>query len=355
MKTHNALNVERQATQAIRDFLTKLPDAYVDHIHTETREGDAGVDFEISTIVAGQPLRIIIEVKSSGQPRHIQQAAQQLHRYMRNHDDDLVPIVMAPYLTPLAREVARNEQVGYLDFMGNAFIASKGVYIDREVAGQPEPERRALRSLYKPKSSRILRRLLREPGRPWRVADLAHEAGVSAGLVSTVSSALRDRGWAELSDRGLVLVDPATLLDSWKDNYQPPRGEEFRRYTTLHGQALTERLHLLPKAEGRVALASFSAAQWLAPFVRHPNTYFYADEKGLATLEKRLQLSDAPRGANVIIMVPEDDGVLDDATLVAEDIHVTSPVQTYLDLAHAGDRGSEGAVELRARLLDWSL
>jgi hypothetical protein len=272
---------------------------------------------------------------------------------MRGHDTHAIPIVMAPYLSPQAREACREENVGYLDFVGNALIAQDSIYIEREVSGRPEAERRALRSLYKPKSARILRTLLRKPDRSWRTAELAEASGVSVGHVSSVGGALRERGWAEQTDHGLTLVDPDALLDSWSENYEPPRGEEYRCYTALHGRLLVDRLCGLAHHGCRVALASFSAAEWLAPYVRHPNNFFYADEAGLAALNERLQLREAPMGANVIIVVPEEDGVLHDTTTVGPDLIVTSPVQTYLDLTHAGDRGNEGAAELRRRLMDW--
>ncbi|MFC7535917.1 type IV toxin-antitoxin system AbiEi family antitoxin [Sphingomonas sp. GCM10030256] len=355
MKQLKSLNVERKATEEIKAFLAGLPNLTNAHVvsHGIAGEPDDGIDIVVDSRFAGKPLRLIIEVKNNGQPRTVRNAAAQLHRYMRNHVTHAVPVVVAPYLSRQARDVCREEGVGYLDFMGNAFIASDSIYIERELPGQPEPERRALRSLYKPKSARVLRRLLREPGRGWRTAELAHAAGVSIGLVSNVGAALRERTWAEQTNEGLSLTDPNALLDSWSENYEPPRGEEFRLYTSLHGPALTERLRKLAMEDGRVALASFSAAQWLAPFVRHPNTYFYADEAGLDALGKSLEAKLSPKGANVIVVIPEEHGVLDDATCVAEDIVVTSPVQTYLDLVHSGDRGEEGAAELRRRLLDW--
>lgn len=355
MKTTNLLNVEKQAAQVLEDFLGKLPFFTLNQLTHAGSPGtaDNGIDLVVNGQYADKALHMIVEVKSHGQPRNVRQAAAQLHRYMRGSHKRPIPVVMAPYLSPQARKTCREEKIGYLDFMGNALIAFDTVYIERELPGQPEPERRALRSLYKPKSARILRRLLREPGRSWRTAELVDAAGVSAGLVSTVGTALRERGWAEQTDHGLVLVDPNALLDSWADNYEPPRGEEVRCYTTLHGSALEERLRGLAMLEGRVALASFTAAQWLAPFVRHPNTYFYADDTGLATLTKVLELRDAPKGGNVLIVLPEDEGVLDDATRVSEDIVVTSPVQTYLDLRHAGDLGEEGAREIRRLRLDW--
>ncbi len=355
MKTHNALNVERRAAQIIEEFLNHLPNLQVEHID---RDGEAGTramgaDLVVKSRFAGKPLNLVIEVKRSGQPRNVREAAHQLRRYLGDTHTHAVPIVMAPYLSPQARDACKEERVGYLDFMGNALIAFDTVYIEREVPGQPEPERRILRSLYKPKSARILRCLLAEPGRSWRTTELAEAAKVSAGLVSTVGTRLREHGWAKQTDYGLALVAPNDLLDSWTENYDPPRGEEHRCYTALHGGALFDRLRGLMMEEGRATLASFSAAEWLAPFVRHPNTYFYADEAGFVALSRVLGLKDAPKGANVIIVVPEEDGVLDDVRQVANGLIATSPIQTYLDLMHAGDRGQEGAGQLRKQLLDW--
>jgi hypothetical protein len=355
MKTYESLNIEKRAAQVIEDFLNHLPNLLIKHIDRvgETRTRENGVDLIIEGRFAGKPLHLVVEVKSNGQPRVVREAAYQLHRHLRDTQTQGVPIVMAPYLSPQAREACKEERVGYLDFMGNAHIAFDTVYIEREVARRPEPERRLLRSLYKPKSARILRRLLSEPKRSWRTAELAEAAKVSAGLVSTVGARLREHGWAEHTDQGLALVAPNDLLDSWAENYDLPRGEEHRCYTTLHGSALFDSLRGLAIEKGRTALASFSAAEWLAPFVRHPNTYFYADEAGLAALIRILGLKDAPKGANVIIVIPEEDGVLDDARQVADGLVATSPIQTYLDLMHAGDRGQEGAAQLRSQLLDW--
>ena len=355
MKPIVGMNVERQAAHVIEDFLGRLPQLDLKHIEREREAGytDSPIDIVVEGCFAGKPLHLIVEVKSNGQPRSVRDAAHQLRRYRRNHYAHAIPIVMAPYLSPQAREACREENVGYLDFVGNALIAQDAIYIEREVPGRPEAERRALRSLYKPKSTRILRTLLREPDRRWRIAELADAAGVSVGHVSAVGVALRERGWAEQTGDGLTLVDPDTLLDSWSENYEPPRGEEYRCYTAFHGKLLADRLRGLALQGGKVALASFSAAEWLAPYVRHPNTFFYADEKGLATLNELLQLREAPKGANVIIIVPEEDGVLDDATKTGNDLVVTSRVQTYLDLMHAGDRGTEGAAELRHRLMGW--
>lgn len=353
MKAANV--IERQAAETLKAFLGTIPQLSLAHMSFVGESGHAnnGVDIVAETEFAGRPMRLVVDVKSNGQPRMAHQAAYQLKRYLRQSGQGGVPMFIAPYLSKQSQAACREEGIAYLDFEGNARIAFDTVFIHRQVEGKPDPERRALRSLFKPKSARILRVLLNEPARAWRVTELAEAAKVSIGLVSTIGTALRDREWAEQSDQGLYLADPSGLLDEWARNYEPPKGEEVRLYTHLHGKAMTERLRDLVGEEGRVALASFSAADWYAPFVRQNSSYFYADEKGLGVLQALLSLSAPAKGANVIVRVPDEDGVLDDARPTAPGIIATSPVQTYLDLMAGGERGVEGAEHLKEQLLRW--
>ncbi len=351
-----ATTIERRASEALRAFLGTIPRLSIADLSiADNREAlDWPVNIIAETDFAGNPMRLLVEVKSNGQPRMAREAAYQLKRYIGRSAQQGVPMFMAPYLSEQSQAVCREEGVGYLDFEGNARIAFDSVFIERKVEGKPDPERRALRSLFKPKSARILRVLLNDPRRAWRVTELAEAAKVSIGLVSTIGSALRERDWADQSGQGMHLTDPSSLLDEWASNYAPPQGEEVRLYTHLHGKALAECLRGSESKEGRVVLASFSAADWYAPFVRQGTSYFYADEKGLATLQTLLDLSSPAKGANLVVRIPDEDGVLDDARVVAPGVVATSPVQTYLDLMISGDRGAEGASHLKDKLLGWA-
>jgi hypothetical protein len=179
---------------------------------------------------------------------------------------------------------------------------------------------------------------------------------VSFGHVSNVRHALIDREWARSDRGGLILTHPEAVLDSWRAVYERPSGKQLPFYTTLHGSALQQRLpDILEEAnhKGEAMLASFSAAQWLAPYARVSMSYFYADEKGLAVLRERLDLSSPARGENVIVLQIEDDGLFRDAVEPAPHVRCTSPVQTYLDLYVAGERGREAAQHLREEKLQW--
>lgn len=347
-------SVERRAIPALEELLASVPGLEIDHLERDGRTTkDSRPDLVAELKYAGKPLILIAEVKANGQPKAVRDAAHQVRRQASEIDGDVVPMIIVPFLSEQAQQVCRDEKVAYLDLMGNCRLVFDTVFVERRVEGRPEPERRALRSLFKPKSARILRAMLQEPERRWRVVELAHAAQVSIGLVSTVGAALRERDWADQSDEGLYLSDPDHLLDAWAQDYEQPRGEEVRLYTHLHGKQLTDKLLGLCKEEGRIALASYSAAEWLAPYARHSTNYFYADERGLGALHTALALSAPPRGANIVIIVPDDDGVLCDAEPIANGLVVTSPVQTYLDLMHAGERGEEAAQHLRKEHLRW--
>ena len=81
--------------------------------------------------------------------------------------------------------------------------------------------------------------------------------------------------------------------------------------------------------------------------------YFYADEAGLEKLKIVLQLSPVGKGENVTVMIPKDRGLFGNTTEPASGAICTSAIQTYLDLAVAGERGREAAEHLRGECLKW--
>ncbi len=163
------------------------------------------------------------------------------------------------------------------------------------------------------------------------------------------------REWARLSGEGVFLSNPNALLDAWRAAYEPPAGKRCGFYTALHGALFEDAVRALSSSSetGRVALASFSAAQWLAPYARIGTQYFYADEAGLQRLRATLKLSQAGKGENVVVTVIDEPGLFHDTMEPMPGVICTSPVQTYLDLAHAGERGQEAADHLRQKILRW--
>ena len=356
LKMGNSMKIELEAPRLLREALADVPGVERVDITTPAESEGLSADLLCRLRFHGREHVLMGEVKSNGQPRHVQTALFQLKRQAQAQTKDVVPLIFAPYLSEDARALCVEGEVGYFDLQGNARIAFPGFFLSRTMAGKPVAERRELRSLFKPKSAAVLRRMLREPSRPWRVVELATEAGVSVGHVSNVRGSLLDRGWAELADDGIFLTQPDGLLDAWRDEYAPPAGELLSRYTTLHGagldEALKRRANELP-AGGFALLSAFSAARWMAPYARVGVHSFYADRQGADWLARAMGLVAAGRGANVEIRVVEDMDLLRDAIEPAPGIRCTSVVQTYLDLHAAGERGREAAEHLRQEKLQW--
>lgn len=348
--------LEKQAAGALISLLQEVPAIKVRDVSIEPDDPDRGIDILAKIDVAQRRYLIVCEVKSSGQPRHVRTALLQLRNYVAHNKPASLPLLIAPYLSTEARALCREQEVGFLDLEGNARLVFDGVFIDRLVPTKPAAARRELKSLFKPKSARVLRAMLHDPSRQWRVTELAGAAQVSLGHVSNVRSALLDNEWATLSEGGLVLSKPGDLLDAWLEAYEPAAARREGFYTTLHGRPFDEaaRHAIGSKTEtGQIAFASFSAAQWLAPYGRTSTHYFYADEEAFERLKKGLKLASARAGENVVVMTPRDDGLFLDTVEPAPGAVCTSPVQTYLDLAQAGERGREAADHLRREKLSW--
>ena len=347
---------ELRAAEVLQKLLEKIPGLHIESIEVEAESRNWDPDWVVHVLVNDVKHLLICEYKSNGQPRYARAAVLNLQNYTAHSKFDATPVLIAPYLSPAVKHMCEENDVGYLDLEGNARIAFGTVFIERVVAGWPAVERRELRSLFSPKSAQVLRTLLREPLRAWRVTELSERSGVSLGHVSNVRTGLVDREWARVSDDGLVISEPDALLDAWLDVYTEPSGKRLGYYTPLHGKALVDAARdVMGTNDGdrHVAFASFSAAQWLAPYGRTGTHYFIADDVGFRKLQAALMLAPISKGENVVITFPNDLGLLIDTVEPAPGAVCTSPVQTYLDLSTAGERGAEAADHLRKEMLSW--
>jgi hypothetical protein len=355
-QSESVKSIESRAAEALRELLEQVPVIRVLDVEQEVAGAGKQVDILVHLEAAGRHHTLVCEVKANGQPRYVRTALLQLRSYVAGQAPGAIPVLIAPYLSPNVQALCSEQGVGFLDLEGNVRLTFDGIFIERRVPGKPHSERRELKSLFRPKSAQVLRVLLRDPSRTWRVVELAEAAAVSVGHVSNVRSGLLDREWAEVSEEGLLLSKPDALLDEWARVYEPPAGKRLVFYTTLHGGALEDAARQALHAEderGHAVFASYSSAQWLAPYARTGTHYFYADLKGLERLRVALDLSSVSKGQNVIVTLPKDTGLFRDTVEPAPGAVCTSSVQTYLDLVVAGERGAEAADHLRKEKLEW--
>ena len=230
------------------------------------------------------------------------------------------------------------------------------MYIERTVAEKPKSETRALRSIFSPRAGAILRVLLRDLDRSWRVAELAEEANASFGHVSNVRKILLEREWVKIGEKGIVLIRPDSVLQSWRANYRRPVGRRINGYTHLHGKQLDRclagQLNTDPYRP-RAIYSLHSATQWVAPYGRDGTHSFYCDESGVELLKKVLDFTPATKGPNVILRIPIDESLFEDAIEQAPGMFCTSPIVTYLDLWNGNERDREAAEHMAGELFPW--
>lgn len=347
---------EIRAIHALRAILEQVPALKLKSITRKPRIARPELDIVAKLSVAGRGHTLVCEVKVNGQPRYVRTGLLELRSRIAGLGRDVTPVLIAPFLSSTAQNLCREQGVGFLDLEGNVRLAFDAVFIERAVASKPSAERRALKSLFKPKSAQVLTVMLRDPARSWRVVELAETADVSLGHISNVRSGLIDHEWGQVSQQGLFLSAPDRLLDAWREAYEPPAGRRLGFYTTLHGGAFEEAARRILRAgseRGQAIFASFSAAHWIAPFARSGTQYFYADEPGLDRLRTILALSSPAKGENVVVTVPEDEGLFRDAVEPVAGAVCSGLVQTYLDLSAAGERGREAAEHLRRERMGW--
>jgi hypothetical protein len=337
--------LEQKAAEAIRACLDDVPSVKIKDIQIEGNFQGSSADI-VTTVntPSGSSYYLVAEVKADGQPRAAREAVNQLWRSWGNRRA-VVPVFIAPYISPETAEICKQDSTNYMDLAGNCRLVFGDIFVERQGMPNPFSEKRTLRSLYSPKSSRILRVLLANPGTAWKVQDLANAANVSLGLVATVKERLEDQEWLQKTERGLKLRDPEKLLSEWAQNYS------FRKNTVREYFSLTAVTDL----EGNIAkecvdnnlqyaMTGFSASARLAPAVRSPRMMAYVENIS-EKLTLSLGLKEVTSGANVTLLQPYDTGVFYGSKEI-DGIIVATPVQVYLDLRGLRGRGEEAAVKL---------
>ena len=360
MKTAGTLSERELITQFV-DALRALPDVRAEY-KTEAlvapgRRCDAWVDIS----VAGQNLSIVVEAKKTSYPRDVRQMLWQLREIVRSAKPQasrVVPFLVAESISPGAKELLRNEQIGYFDSGGSLFLSTPGLHINVD---RPPSKRfaRSIRSLFSGRRGQVLHALLSEHPNRHRVHELAANAKVSPATASEVLIELERLEWVR--SRGLGphkqrwLDEPSKLLDAWVEELPRMRRSSIHRYFVplIQTGDLIEKLAAVLAAH-RVdyAITGEAAGQRYAPFL-----------SGLSRVHCRLRVSPAvdeaiaglgarpvDSGTNLVVIEsrPPGDFLFREER---DEIQFASPIQVYLDLLCSGGRAKELAHHLRSEVI----
>jgi hypothetical protein len=319
----------------------------------DSSETERMADIILRLRIGGKIKNLLCEVVSQRYPKQLREKGLQLLEISQRGRKGY-PLIIAPYISELGREVCKKIGVGFLDLSGNAYLDFDSFYM--EIEGKPnkfkypsEPT-----GLFNPKAERILRFYLlkvsgkEESGNGYR--NIAKEVGVSLGQLSKVNKKLDEYGlWLE-QPQGSKIIDKTKLLDLWRENYRPERNQVSNLYSIKQVSQIEKQLaEFCETKKIRYALTLFSGANRFAPFTRYnfATSYFSGD---VNQLKRDLELKEVPTGANLQILVPYDEGVYYKADEV-DSVRVANPVQIYLDLYNYAGRGREQADFLREKII----
>lgn len=130
MRMHDARHdLEMRAAAALKAALAEVSAIKVREIRHEAAKSGHDSSLMVFVDVFGRRHILTCEIQSDGQPKHLRPALEELRAGAAHRTDDAMPIIIAPYLSPEAQALCKENKTGFVDLEGNARLALGEVFI----------------------------------------------------------------------------------------------------------------------------------------------------------------------------------------------------------------------------------
>lgn len=357
---------ERYESELIKEFveaIDAIPDVHAWLMDREIiADNGARADGLVEMHINDVPHLLLVEAKKQIFPRDARQIAWQAEKFIRGVDDPSVakaiPFVVAEALSPGAREVLREEKIGYYDTGGSLYVPITGAYI---YIDKPAPKQMKQQSLavFKGARSRVLKALFHKGREPTNVKEIGSLAKVSASTASKTLQELERREWVETEGSGpnklRRLRHPIEILDAWTDFLANEKPVALRRYyvpiSSIDSLVAAIETKFSACGDLRYSLTGEIAAQTYAPYLTSISTVHCRiashneEHDALASLDAR----PVTEGWNLALIDTSPHDFI--GATVTQGMRLASPLQIYLDLFLARGRAKELAMEFREKVL----
>jgi hypothetical protein len=346
-----AAEIRRQVAQRLRELFPRARgwDETVD-----ARIGSQTADIMVKFKLGEHEQALAVDIASLGQPRQIRAAVTKLSE-IRSITQSVYPVAAAVYIGPQSARILKDNDLGYVDLSGNCYLAFEHVLIEKEGKRNVRPSTRPLRSLFAPRATRVVRVLLAESSRAWRLEELAKAAEVSLGHSHNVVKRLEDLRWVERDEAQRIhLGKPADLIEAWSESYTY-RSNEIASY--FAPERVTRRLmadlaRVATADHRRYAFTLSAGLSLVAPHTRLGAIHCYLDGDP-APIAAALGLHPAGEADGAFhLLSPYDPGVFH-GLLDKAGLKVVSLPQLYADLMRYERRGAEQAEHLRREAMGY--
>ena len=253
-------------------------------------------------------------------------------------------VIMAPYISDASAKICETSGVGYCDLSGNCLIQMDSIYISSKGNPNQYPAENHAKTVFKSSAkttSLILRELMKDVSKEWKIKELAEEVGCSMGMVSRVKTYLCEQLWAVMDSSGLHITDADSLMKEWSRAYEMP--EIISCYTLESIPSFEEKCFAAFRDQGvTLCLTGFSGGVRYTPVVRYTKAHVWVARESIADFLRLTGCKKVDSGANVAVYVSDSDEVFADSRDI-DHSRVASPVQVFLDCMQLKGRGEEMA------------
>lgn len=327
-------------------------------IHEMTHGNDSDPDFELE--VGSEPTRrILVTVKARLSEKQVAEV-RELSRQGKPEIKEGILFLFVPRLTKMTKEMLKESNVNHADMSGAIHIRAPGMVVEaagNESVGHWSPVQANVNP-FSDKASLILRVLLRDARRSWRITELADETKVTKGWASVVAKELESLKYATRSKSGIRITKPAEALLDWTVAYSWRRNQVHSYRSAFDRREILPHLSkLIAQGQAKCALTLLIASDFLAPHVQHDQVHLYVSVENFARFEKdarqRLFLEPVKEGGNFHLIQPYYERSVFFDVETPDGLPIVAPIQLYLDLINYPVRGHEAAgILARARLKD---
>jgi hypothetical protein len=301
-----------------------------------------------------QAFEFVVASQSRSTPKAIDQAILEARRL--GLASGLPPMIIVPYLDERRLDRLARESVSGIDLSGNGLVIVPGRLLLRR-SGCPNqyPDSQPTRYAYRGATSIVPRVFLCQPefASVGAIQEAIERRGGSIAL-STVSKALArmvEDVFVERTESRIGLVQPESLLDRLRDDFQPPRARATIRVKVAGPLAGVFDLANDDRRRPRLVLSGASSQDRYAAGIRSDEPVAFCER--LAEIRERIgdRWEETERFADLTVIETKDRNPFFDARVDEEGIAHASPIQAYLELSAGDKRDREMADDIRTLIL----
>ena len=271
-----------------------------------------------------------------------------------SQNQEVVPVIVAEYLSPTRRKQCQNAGVCFLDISGNVFLEYEDFYIERIGFPNRFPEKRRGREPFSDKASLILRAIFSDKEKQWGVRQLAQLINLDPGFVSRMARELEKRNYVARLNSRIKLRDPKGIMEDWVQAYNYKKNDQLRYfYLAKESDEILDKLRQIDiPEEVQYALSLHAGANLVSPYAVYNEVHIYVpNNDAMNFFMRELKLKAVEQGENIIFLLPYYKHSVFYGKQKIKGLWVVSDIQLYLDLYNYPIRGLEQAEHLYEKRL----